>query len=521
MSTLAADRSFQIGLMFDQAARRNSAVPVFLDEPLQVRPRLGTRTTVGELAGLIDDLAASLWAAGVRPSEQVAVYKTHNFDIALLACACSRIGAVPVLLSPGLPAAVASELLGRLDDPWLLTDADTIDHAFGGTAPTGSARRVLLTAGAGVEGATALQTWAGAPRREPVRLHPGQPSLITHSSGTTGIPKLAVHSGDSLWNRLRPQKLMAWPLRGRETVALCMTFAHSRFFNALRVFLDYGNPLVIAADHDVARIGPLFAETRPGYVETHPNTYIEWEELADAPHRPLSNVLVFGATFDAMHPRTIQRLLTASRRRFPLFVQLYGQSETGPVCLRWFTRRTMNSSDARCVGVPVPWFVRLRVTDDTGRRVRRGRTGHLEVRLRSRVLTYLGEQQRYGEVFNGAWWRMGDMGFRGRWGTVFLLDREVDQIDSMVSSLRAEDVLMSRLDELREVAIVAGRHGEAVPVVCVRGERPLDLERWRSATADLPELADPVQMPFDQVPRTSTWKVQRPALVRLLQDSGR
>jgi long-chain acyl-CoA synthetase len=104
---------------------------------------------------------------------------------------------------------------------------------------------------------------------------------------------------------------------------------------------------------------------------------------------------------------------------------------------------------------------------------------------------------------------------------VFLLDREVDQIESMDSNLRAEDILMSRLDELREVAVVAGPGGEAVPVVCIRGEEPLDLDRWRTATEDLPELADPVQLRFDQVPRTSTWKVQRPELVRMLQDAGR
>ena len=521
MASTETEQTFQIGLMFEHAARRHAVVPVILDEPLQLAPALGTRTTVADLAELIDELAARLWAAGVRPSEQVAVYKTHNFDIALLACATSRIGAVPVLLSPGLPPAVATELMNRLDDPWLLTDAGHLASAFGGVVPAGLARQVLLTAGSEVADTVSLAARAGAPRREPVRVHPRQPSLITHSSGTTGIPKLAVHCGDSLYRRLVPQKLMAYPIRRRETVALCMTFAHSRFLNALRVFLDYGNPLVIAAGHEPDRIGPLFAATRPGYVETHPNTYIEWEELSGAPDGPLSNVLVFGATFDAMHPRTIQRLLAGSGRRFPVFVQLYGQSETGPVCMRWYTRRTAGAGDTRRVGVPVPWFVRLRVTDDKGRRVRRGRVGHLEVRLRSRVLTYLGEQSRYGEVFNGDWWRMGDMGFRDRWGSVFLLDREVDRIDSMESNLRAEDVLMSRLDELREVAIVAGPDGAAVPVVCVRGERPLDLARWRSAAAEFPELAEPVQLPFDQVPRTSTWKVQRPELVRMLQDAAR
>ena len=48
------------------------------------------------LADVVEELAGRLWAAGVRPSEQVVVHKTDNVDIVLLACAVSRIGAVPV-----------------------------------------------------------------------------------------------------------------------------------------------------------------------------------------------------------------------------------------------------------------------------------------------------------------------------------------------------------------------------------------------------------------------------------------
>jgi long-chain acyl-CoA synthetase len=522
MANDTADKSFQIGLMFRHAAQRHSAVKVVLDQPLQLDAGIGgVDSTVGELADLVDELSARLWAAGVRPSERVAIYKTNNFDIAILACAAARIGAVPALLSPALSPKVATELLRRLDKPWVITDADKIDTSFDGVdALISVAHRVLLSAGREIDGTTPLSGYAGSPRREPVQMHRRQPSLITHSSGTTGIPKLAVHCGDSLWHRLLPQKIMAWPIRRKETAALCMTFVHSRFYNALRVFLDYGNPLVIAVDHDPRRIGPLFTRTRPGYVETHPNTYIDWEDLADAPQAPLSSVRVFGGTFDAMHPRTIQRMLSSSRRRFPLFVQLYGQSETGPACARWFTLRGIAKDDARCVGIPVPWFVRLRVTGADGKRVRRGEPGHLEVKIRSRILTYFGEHERYEEVLNGKWWKMGDMGFRGRWGEVYLLDREVDQIDSMDSNLHAEDILMSRLDELREIAIVAGRSGEPVPVVCTKGERPLDLDRWRLATTDLPMMADPVQFPFGEVPRTSTWKVQRLELTRLLTEKN-
>jgi acyl-coenzyme A synthetase/AMP-(fatty) acid ligase len=514
-------RQFHIGLMFHAAAARHGAVPVRLDQPLHLAPHDGVEHTVAGLADRVDELAARLAAAGVRPGQRVAIHKTNSFDIALLACAVSRLGAVPALLSPALPADTVGPLLRRLDNPWLLTDTDHLDLAWHGRPPTEPVRGVLLSAGDERPGTRALATLPATPVPQPVLPGRKEPALITHSSGTTGLPKLAVHSPESLWHRLVPQKLMAWPIRGRETVGFCMTFVHSRFYNALRVFLDYGNPLVIAVDHDPASIGPLFVRTRPGYVETHPNTYIEWEELADAPDGPLRSVRIFGGTFDAVHPRTVRRLLGASARTRPKFVQLYGQSETGPVTARWYTRRHSESGDARCVGVTLPGFTRLRVTDDNGDPVPRGTSGHLEAKLRSLILTYLGEDERYAAERNDGWWRMGDMGYINRWGLVYLLDREVDQIATMRSNLEAEDLLMSRMDELREVAIVEGTAGDALPVVCTRGERPLDMRRWRDATRGLDPMADPVQLPFDAVPRTSTWKVRRAELVRLLRESDR
>ena len=510
-------RCFYIGPMFRDAAARHGAVRVVLDQPLQLAPDRGVELTVPELA-------ARLWAAGVRPGERVAIYKTHNFDIALLACAASWIGAVPAMLSPALDSDTVAELLRRLRRPWLVTDGEKLDASLAGAGLAGASlaeltREVLLSAGDRRTGTTPLAAYAGMPRRAAVLPGPREPALITHSSGTTDVPKLAVHCANSFWHRMMPQKLLAWPIRKRETVALCMTFVHSRFYNALRVWLDHGNPLVIAVDWDPERIGPLFARTRPGYVETHPNTFIEWEELVDAPSDPLSSVRYFGGTFDAMHPRTIRRLLSASQRPRPMFVQLYGQSETGPVTVRCFTRRGAARTDARCVGVPLAGFVRLRVVGPDLRPVRRGAQGHLEVRLRSRILTYLDEPDRYDGQLDDGWWRLGDMGFRDRWGRVYLLDREIDQIDEMDSNLKAEDLLLSRLEELREVAIVAGPDGAPVPVVCTRDEWPLDVARWERATRDLPPMAPPVLLPFDDVPRTSTWKVRRPELARLLKET--
>lgn len=176
--------------------------------------------------------------------------------------------------------------------------------------------------------------------------------------------------------------------------------------------------------------------------------------------------------------------------------------------------------DGRCVGKPLPGVIRMRITDDEGRRVKAGTVGHIEVNSRTRAITYLKEDARFAEQQNGSWWRMGDLGYLDRLGRLHLLDREIDSVGTVDSNLEIEDTLMERLPELREVVVLGGLGPVPVPVVCTRGDEPLDDERWRLALSGLPVLAEVVQLPFDRVPRTSTWKVRRPELIRLLEKEG-
>ncbi|WP_116246973.1 class I adenylate-forming enzyme family protein [Nocardiopsis sp. FIRDI 009] len=520
LNRLLPERAFYLGQLFENAAAKFGSTPVTLDQPLATFPERGRDLTYAALADVVDDLAARLWEAGVRPAERIAVHKSANFDIALIACAAARIGAVPVTLSPALSGQIIDELLRRLDQPWLVTDADKIDGDLADLNLEKLTRRVLVAGTREHPTGLLLAGLDDAPRRDPVRMHPSQPALITHTSGTTGVSKLMVHTAQTIFHRLLPQQIIAWPVRRRERVALCMSFVHSRFFHSLGVFLNYGNPLDILVDPDPDVIGPIFTRTRPGLVETHPNNFIQWEDLVDAPGAPLASVRYYSTTFDAIHPRTIQRLLGASRRRNPLMVQLYGQSETGPISGWWYTPRSAQETDGRCVGFPLPGFIKVRAVGEDGKPVRRGEAGHLEVRSRGRVLTYLGEDGRYRSQLNGSWWRLGDMGYLNRWGMLFLIDRDIDQIDSIDSNLELEDVLMSSLDELLEVVIVKGPDNTPVPIVCTRKDAPLDQDRWRKAVQDMPPMADPLHVPFTDLPRTSTWKVQRVQLTRMLEEGS-
>ncbi|GAB7104202.1 AMP-binding protein [Streptomyces phaeofaciens JCM 4814] len=513
----ASRRPLRLGLIPEEAAARHPHVPFTLDHDMDAAPEAGRTLTVAALADLVDDMAARLWAAGVRAGEHLALYKAHNFDIWVLACAASRLGAVPVLLSPALDGPTVGALLDRLDRPHLLTDGGKLADELAGLDLAKAAATVVVPAGE-LPGTVSLESLAGSPRRQPVLLDGDHPALMTHTSGTTGIPKLVVHTALSLRGRYRPQEYLVSLLRRKETYAIHVSFVHSRMYMALAVMLEHGMPVVVIDHGAPEEVAPLLARTRPGIVETHPNSYVEWADLADHPLRPLANVRVFSGTFDAIHPPTIHKLLSASRRSRPLFFQFYGQSECGPLVARWYTRKNAYRANGRCLGYPLPGMTHVRVVPRDGQRPSKKTPGFIEVLSDGRAVDYYAEGERYRKELNGRWWRTGDVGYRDRWGRVHVLDRAVDVIPNVDSTLEVEDAVLGRLEELLELVLVPGPAQEPLPVVCTKGDVPLDPVRWRRAVVDFPQLADPVQMPLSELPRTATMKVQRIELARRLRE---
>ena len=506
-----------LGTLFERAAERYPANSVILDHDLHIAPELGRRPTVTEIADLIADHAAGLAEAAVLPGDYVVVHKSDGFDITLLACIICRAGAIPVLLSPKLDGATVAELMERVGRPHLVTDQAKLVNSLPDVVFERAAT-VLLASGEYERAAPLRRRNAGA-HWQAITQPADRPTLITHTSGTTGTPKLAVHTGRTLQARYRPQAAVVGLVSSREPLAIHVSFVHSRMFTAMPIGLLQGHQLIILADDEPTTVREVFRRSPPGIIEAHPNSFMRWEVLADDPARPLGNVKYFSSTFDAIHPRTIHCMLGASDRQRARFVQMYGQSEVGPIAGRTYADHRGPAADGRCVGFPFPGMTDVRVVPRDGRRPSASNPGDIEVRSDGRIVTYLGEHDRWAKQVDDGWWRMGDVGYRTRWGCLHLLDRAVDQIQGIDSTLALEDALFARLDDLVEVILVPNRAGEPVPVVCTRDDKPLDRRAWATAVVGMPTMAEPVQWRHDQLPQTATTKIKRIELARRL-DAG-
>lgn len=525
------NRGINLGTFFDRAAAAHPSNTIAFDHDLPLAPQLGRQATVVQAADAVARIADQLRAVGVGPGDKAVVHKSNAFDVTLAACAIVRAGATPILLSPKLDGETVKALLRRIstarfpglspDLPVLLTDAAKLTGELEGDEVFALAKAVLVPSGPHPRAIALLDQAVPAERgaAEAFGLH--QPTLVTHTSGTTGLPKLAVHTNFTLQARFRPQFWATRLVPARQPLVMHVSFVHSRLFTFVPISLLRGFPLVVLADDDPKAAAELFLAHRPVGLEAHPNTFMLWEELADDPRKPLSSVKYYSSTFDAIHPRTVRRLLGASAHKRPLFVQLYGQSEIGPSVFSWFTKKSVSEDGGRFVGFPFPGMTDSRVVARGGRKPTKENPGFIEIRSDGRVKTYLGEDERYDkQVSPDGWWRMGDVGYKDQRGALYLLDREVDLIEGFGSTLEAEDKLFALFDELTEVIIVPGPSGKALPVVCTKDDRPLDARRWELAVRSLPPMDPPLHCKLEELPQTATTKIKRLELARALADRG-
>ncbi|MEU6737271.1 class I adenylate-forming enzyme family protein [Streptomyces physcomitrii] len=506
-----------LGLLFDEQAQAGRSTLFHLSRPFDIAPEVGTELSVPALAGLVEEMSAALYEAGARAGDRVAIAKDNHWDYLILACAASRFGALPVLVAGSLPPATLGTVLKRAEAQVLVTTEGILARAAEAGVDLKSLAPRTVTVGSAASGTVALEELRGAAKPRVHKSASYEPMVATHTSGTTGVPKLVVHSVDTVLGHLGRTESLRFPIvamKRSDIVATGTPYNHMRMitWSTGTLKLEPKDAMVLA-DADPATAERMFAKRRPTYLEGLPAAYIGWQDLAERRSELFADVRLFVSTFDAVHPPTVRRFLNASRRRFPSWLQGWGQSETGPMTFRLLTRKAMEAKGdrhptTRDVGRPIPGFTSMKVVDPaTMKPVPNGTPGVLFTRTDGRCIGYLGEPQRWREKAKGKWWNTGDWGVRSTSGNFRLLDREVDVIPGM-SCIELEDVLADRLPELIEAAVIGIPGKEPLPVLSTK-DGTLDEAAWRRATADLPPLGTPMVIPLEEMPRTSTGKVRR------------
>jgi acyl-coenzyme A synthetase/AMP-(fatty) acid ligase len=519
MNRQQGGRPNNIGLIFDYFA--DAETPVFhLDRPFDIAPHQGTFYTARTLAELVAHLSAGLHESGLRRGDRLAIIKDNHFDVVLLAAAAARLGALPAMISATINPVNLKIMMRRLNPTVLVVAPSVLLSAVEAGISLVEPQVAVIATGTD-EDAGGLPTFEGfkdLPIPAADTQPDSEPMICTHTSGTTGVPKFVVHSAQTtigVNTRLETAPIPRLSIRKSDVVASCIAFMHIRAITwTVAQLARPPAEVLILSDCDPQHAVVPLARHRPTTLEVCPNIFQRWEGLTRSHPEVFGRIRTYFSTFDAIHPPTVRRFLNVSRHPWPLWVQSWGQSEVGPVSLGVFTRRMVavgkrrRPSKDNNVGWPIPLVTSFRIVEArTRKRVKRGESGIVLVKTRGRCVTYLGEHERHREkVWDGAW-NTGDIGVRCANGSIRILDREVDTIPG-TSGIELESALLDRLERATEV-IVLGVPGRAPQPVVSTETGTLEPADWKAATADLPELAGPIVIPWESFPRTATWKVRR------------
>lgn len=415
--------------------------------------------TLGELHEAVEAYAGWYHAQGVGPRDPVAIQTFSSTEFAVNYLALTSLGAIPSFVNGNLRPETAREYVRRQGAVGALTDEA---HA----AVLGEDREALGLA----FHATAADVHPGdralLPAGYPYRHHATDPIIISHSSGTTGMPKAVPHTHQTLlYAQLHRLKLSVGTAMGRLLVAL--PGSHNAAISVMLFGLMLRSPVMMLSSQRGTDVLDAMEFFRPTTVFAFAGTYGEMA-AQDLSARDLSSVEAWYNTGDAAHEAHIRALIAQGshmtvgrdlqRRRVEgsVFTDGLGSSETG-YSLFHNGHRPGRSSFSRCVGKPMS-FAEAAVLAEDGTELPPGEVGRLGVRSPTLTPGYWNDSLTFHRLRLGGYWLTGDLSYRDEEGNFYHLDRAPDAVRTaagIVFSTRTEELLLRELPELDDCTVVA------------------------------------------------------------------
>jgi acyl-coenzyme A synthetase/AMP-(fatty) acid ligase len=399
--------------------------------------------------------AAWLHARGVGPQDPVAVYSPVAADQVLSFLALARLGAIAALVNANIEDQTAAAYIRRLRAVGVLTD------------PARYKRLAEYDLDTELLG-EATEAGEGDPAAAPAayRHHPGDPISITHSSGTTGVPKGVVHSNRTLFVTNR-HRLTLPRAQGAERMLSALPAAHAATIIAINLALCNGAELLSLSNQSGAAVLDAIERWRPSGVFGFATT---WSDLAraDLPARELDSIRLWWNTGDCAHEPHIRRLVAVGqhdvatstgvvRRPGSMFIDGLGTSEIGGSQF-FITHRPGTDRYGRCIGRPHT-FAEVAVLGPDGEELPPGVIGHLGVRSKSLMLGYWNDSLATCRSYLRGWYLPGDQVCRDEDGYFYHFDRTSDAVDlgdgARLYTSMTEEQILANCPDVADCTVVA------------------------------------------------------------------
>lgn len=526
---LALRRDLTLANLFDRLAS------VYRDRPallLPARSRVAGRATISfaEAARAVARLATALSREGVRTGDAVALVPSNGCDYLLAFLAVVRAGGVAVPINPVLKPAEVRTLVSLSGARTVLADPVTLRRAVGERRRFGRRveRWLCLGPAAGTTDIVARARGVRAPA-PPVPVAPDTVVAVMYTSGTTGRPKGARLTNEGLLALLSTSALQPTGLPGTIRRAVtALPIAHIMGLATSLGLAMAGISNRMLPHFDATEVLDAIEGDRAELFIGVPAMYHAMLE-AGAEDRKLSSIKAWASAADVMPRDLARRFQSLGRLAGPvpaLFIEAYGMVELAGAAMAKVIPPGPDLLSGRLAGVPLPGY-RVKVVDERGRALPRGRAGELCVKGPGVLESYHGDPVATGLVLEGGWLRTGDIARIGPLGTVVFAGRAKDVIkvggySVFPAEVEEEIRLHPKVGDVAVLGIADPRRGR-VPVAAVvpapgRSLTAGELEAW--GKQEIASYRRPRRwLVLQALPRGSTRKVDKRALGRMFEEA--
>lgn len=400
---------------------------------------------------LIDRVAASLQASGLKPQDAVSICALSSIEYAATFLGALRVGVAVAPLAPSSTPVDFSAMVKDAAAKILFMDDATAASLVSATIDP-SVQRVALDGGnVGKPFAEWLSPEGSKPA--PVTVDPEWVFNIIYSSGTTGTPKGIVHTNSMRWRQYGQLDPLGY---GPDAVTVLSTPLYSNTtlvcFNP--TFAGSGT-VVLMKKFDARGFLELSAKHRATHAMLVP---VQYRRIMSVPDFDSFDLSSFVMKFSTSAPFGAALKADILKRWPGGLTEYYGMTEGGGTCMLLAHE---HPDKLHTVGQPAPDHD-IRLIDEDGNFVAAGEIGEVVGHSPTIMQGYLNQPAKTAETFwhdatGKRYVRTGDVGRFDEDGFLTLMDRKKDMIISGGFNIYPSDLeaVLVGHDDVIEAAVVA------------------------------------------------------------------
>ena len=444
-------------------------------------------------------MAIALESIGIRRGVRTVLMVPPGFEFFALTFALFKIGAVPVLVDPGMGVKNLKTCLAEAQPQAFIgiPKAHFARVLLGWGKPT---LKTLLTVGrrlgwGGSSLATLLKSVTPDPHYPTARTTADETAAILFTSGSTGVPKGAVYSHGNFSAQVEMLR-QVYDIRPGEidlpTFPLFALFAPALGMTSVVPEMDFTRPADVDPVKIIAAIERFHITTMFGSPALI-NRVGRYGEAQGVKLPSLKRAISAGAPVPAVALERFTGMLSAGAQVFTP----YGATEALPVCsigsneILAETRHATDRGHGVCIGKPVPG-VALEIIAISDEPVARwsealklgpGEVGEIVVRGPQVTQSYFNRPAstalaKIADPEHGGFYhRMGDLGYRDEVGRIWFCGRKAHRVetrDGTLFTIPCEAIFNVHQDVFRTALVGVGAAGRQRPVLCVELEKGAD-----------------------------------------------